>query len=1243
MKNKLTALILLILFFTGVSFAQVPGDNATGVSVTTNFAFTAVVVPPVTHLQVSTNNTFTALVLDKNLANGDASYTFSSLDLINALSGALGFEYNTTYYWRIYDMTNTVVVEPATFYTFTTVLATPTLTNPAIAATGVSITPTLSWTLAASSANVQYFIDYDPDGTAPWANTVGPFGASPQVLPVLSYNTSYGWQVRAEVTAGPPNAGETTTSATRTFTTELATPVLTSPSAAANNQLISPTLNWTLAGGIGGVTYDLQYYVGAGAFPGTTVAGVSSGYILAGLGSNQTVTWRIIAKKAGEADKNSASSTFTTYTYPTPTPINGAINQNVNTLTQVAWTAINEGDFGNGPYDVEVYIGANDGTPDFSASSTANLFFNLTNPLLYNQLYTWRVRDTDISGGGADGTWHQFTFTTQAIPAPTQVTPANTLTGVPIRPTFSWTWSGVGAVTYRLEVSASNTFGTTLLDTTGTFLSVLLPEAKRLLNNTSYYWRVTATQGFNSAVSPVWSFHTTPVVSISPINPINGSVNVEFNPTYFSFQVVNGFSGSLKYLVQYRVNATVPTIAEWGGASTFTLTNLLSELPFPLTLLANSKYYWRVVILNSSDQVVSYSGNYYFTTKSGAPTPYLSYPIGGQPVATNTPSFYWYVGTYDLTNLTFNLVVAQNAAFTVGVQTITNISGLQYDWVGAPFTPGTTYYWKIITFYKRGTAEEQQVSSTHSSFKALGSGTASTPFLSYPIGSTTVYTTTPTLYWYTGASNDGVDFDVHIKLSTAGGYTKIADNTANLFLDLSGGLFTPFTLTAGSTYNWYVVAEGDNGTFTSSVGTFIVSSSIGTGHPVASWPVSNPSLSTLTPSLYWYMYGSQTGLTKYVIKYKQLNASPVDWDIEGGTTNVDPVSLASTTYDIPSNLTAGAKYYWAIAGFNGGERATPWSEGSFTISSTTTLVNVYLSTPVGGTTVYTLTPTLYWYATGAISGITSYSLKYSNTSNLLGGAPPAFVTTVNTGTNNFFTLPSNPALAGATIYWQVTVNYTGGSNTSTTGSFVIDPVSSSVVPLAGSPINNIELKTTAATLSWFTPAPSKSKLTFSVEYAENKDFANSKIVTGLVEPKLSVSGLKENTTYYWRAKSLDSQGSYSKYSDVAIFRTSGKLTSVTENLEIPNSFELAQNYPNPFNPTTLISYSLPKGAFVTLKVYDMLGKEVKTLVSKEVAAGKYSIEWNGDDNFGNKVSTGAYVYRITAGDFVSVKKMLLIK
>lgn len=855
--------------------------------------------------------------------------------------------------------------------------------------------------------------------------------------------------------------------------------------------------------------------------------------------------------------------------------------------------------------------------------------------------YQYRVRAVNTGGTSANS---NVISDTTLLPAPTLSSPANTLTGVSIRPTFSWTWSGSGTVNYQIQVSTSNTFGTTVFDSTfSSATSVTLEEARKLSNNVNYYWRVRAIQGSNnSSWSSIYSFKTIPVVTILPISPVNASTNVEFNPTYYSFQSLNG-NGTLSYVIQYYEKNTEPTMAEWAGANTITITNLLSQLPYSEVLKANKKYYWRVVVKNASNEIISYSGNYYFTTKSGAYTPYLSYPTGGVTVYTNTPTFYWYIGTSDLTNINFTLVTATNNTFTAGVDSVVNINSIQYEWTGTPFTPGTTYYWKVLCWYKKGVAGEQQVlSSNYSSFIPKGSGTATTPYLSYPTGGLTIYTTTPTLYWYTGASTDGVVFDVYIKLSTAGSYTQIKDNTSDLFLDLSGTLLNPFSLSAGSTYNWYVVAQGTNGDFASSSGTFTVSSSIGTGSPIASWPVGNPYVYSLTPTLYWYMYGSTTGLTKFVLKYKQLNSAPSNWDSEAGTTNADITDLNATHYDIPSNLTAGQKYYWAIAGYNGGTRVTAWSEGSFTVSNTTTAVNVYLSAPVGGTTVFTLTPTLYWYATGAISGITSYELTYSNTSGFVSGPSPAYTTIVIGLTDNFYTLPSNSVNAGATIYWKVTAYYTGGgSSTSSTGYFVIDPGSSSIIPLVGSPINSVQLKTTAATLSWVIPAQPKTNLTYTLEYADNNNFSNSKLVNEIKQNSYSITGLKDNSTYYWRVKS-NAGNTSSKFSEVAQFKTNAKVTAVDEN-QIPTEFSLEQNYPNPFNPSTVIKYTLPKNEFVTVKIYDMLGREVKTLVSRENTAGNYSVEWNGDDNFGNKVSAGTYIYRITAGNFVAVKKMLLIK
>ncbi len=89
---------------------------------------------------------------------------------------------------------------------------------------------------------------------------------------------------------------------------------------------------------------------------------------------------------------------------------------------------------------------------------------------------------------------------------------------------------------------------------------------------------------------------------------------------------------------------------------------------------------------------------------------------------------------------------------------------------------------------------------------------------------------------------------------------------------------------------------------------------------------------------------------------------------------------------------------------------------------------------------------------------------------------------------------------------------------------------------------------------------------------------------------------------------------------------------------IPLEYALEQNYPNPFNPTTTISYQLPKDGMVTLKVYDILGAEVATLVNEEKIAGKYEVNFNA-----RKLASGVYIYRLQASDYISVKKMMLLK
>jgi len=112
----------------------------------------------------------------------------------------------------------------------------------------------------------------------------------------------------------------------------------------------------------------------------------------------------------------------------------------------------------------------------------------------------------------------------------------------------------------------------------------------------------------------------------------------------------------------------------------------------------------------------------------------------------------------------------------------------------------------------------------------------------------------------------------------------------------------------------------------------------------------------------------------------------------------------------------------------------------------------------------------------------------------------------------------------------------------------------------------------------------------------------------------------------YRLKQIDNDGttSFSKIVEV-------------ENLQ-PSTFDLRQNFPNPFNPSTVISYQLPVSAQVSLKVYDVLGNEVASLVNLQQEAGSYNVTLDA-----STLASGTYIYRLIAGDYVAVKKMAVLK
>ena len=116
------------------------------------------------------------------------------------------------------------------------------------------------------------------------------------------------------------------------------------------------------------------------------------------------------------------------------------------------------------------------------------------------------------------------------------------------------------------------------------------------------------------------------------------------------------------------------------------------------------------------------------------------------------------------------------------------------------------------------------------------------------------------------------------------------------------------------------------------------------------------------------------------------------------------------------------------------------------------------------------------------------------------------------------------------------------------------------------------------------------------------------------------------SSFKYRLKQVDLDGTY-KFSDV-----------VEASLEGITVYSLEQNFPNPFNPTTTIKYQIPQSGFVTLKIFDVLGREVKTLVSGNQVSGMYTVEFNASE-----LPSGVYIYKLSSGNFSEVKKLLLLK
>ena len=1076
-------------------------------------------------------------------------------------------------------------------------------------------------------------------------------------------NSTYYWRIVDNIIAENPMEPLV---GSYSFTTILGPPTSV---AATSITLSGFSANWT-ANPQGGAT---SYILRVGTTSGGTdiVNDVNVGnvltYSLSGLNANTVYYYSV---KATDGTNITAASNEITATTLLGSPTATAASLITSTSFSANWTANIHG--GATAYILRVGT-TSGGTEVVNDVNEGNVLIKSVTGLLANTTYYYSVKATD--GTNITASSNEITVTTLASPV-VLTAPLNGITGVSVLPTFTWL-DIFDETTFTVKISTVGSsqaaFDAAVISTKVTaqnavsYAALATDLGLPLSNGTVYYWQVSVQGGSsNNVTSAIYHFTTTQAFTLNLSTPVG---TVFTTPATFSWYI-NSSTAGLQYIVQYKYSLTAPLNSEdeafWSALDpAVTTLPATTNLSVVSAIIYGKSYYWRVLAQRTTapnDYVYYPMANVYgtFTTAGGAAiTVYPSWPLAGNTVYTNAPQLDWYPSQFS-PGLIYQVrystaaTVDGNGMLSVSAVSIpTDINILTatsnlFETLPA-LTPGATYYWEVRAYYP-GTLTYSNWSSVES-FVTAGVGTPVVAVPSYPVAGETIYTTAPTLYWYLNIPSSGLYYDVDLSTDANFGTHVLGYPITTLVQDQLS--YSAAGLTAGLTYYWRVRSNNLSATsawsesLPVSNATFTVAGGAVASFPVATWPIglTPPVVYTTQPVLNWYLEGSSVGFVKYTVKwYKGLGTPPGGWtafnnsgngnNSDGGVVDVTPVT--TTTLTVPTALNYGSTYYWAVALWDGTSYSN-WSEGSFGIVGGSIGAGIALSQPTDGATVYSTTEALSWYINGSIIGLDHYSLEYSQSDT---HSPSTIVSPI---------LPAAPTttisslIPGATYYWRVTATYADATVfTSVWFSFTVNTGSPSIVmPIVGSP-NHVQVNTSEPMITWALPAPSVNNSSYELLVASDPSFSNAKTYSSS-KSFMKLSGLSSGSSYYWKVRSKDGSGNASSYSGMGQFKV-GKVTAVDNSkLTLPTSYTVSQNYPNPFNPSTSIQYALPKSSMVSIKVYNMLGQEVRTLTSEVKQAGYYSVQWNGDNNLGQPVSSGIYIYRVTAGQYFKTMKMVLLK
>jgi transcriptional regulator CtsR len=868
-----------------------------------------------------------------------------------------------------------------------------------------------------------------------------------------------------------------------TLTTLPPAPTLNSPADGSTVPNLGPRLEWNASSGA--TDYGLQV---ATTSSFTTllvnVTGITDLYYDIAPG---TLNWKATYYWRVNASSSYGSSSWSSYTYfatpaapPPNTPSNLVGTPLSSSQINLTWQDNSSDETG---FKIERKTGAGSYAQIATVGAGVQSYNNTG--LSASTTYYYRVRAYNAAGNSDYSNEASATTLPPPPAAPVLTSPASAATVSTLTPRLQWNAS-TGATSYGLQVATTSAFTTLLVNVTG-ITGLFYDVAPGLNWNTTYYWRVNATNSYGSTSS--WASYRYFKTALGP--PPNAPSNL-IATTISSSQInltwQDNSSDETGFKIERKTGAgSYAQIATVGAGVTSYSNTALS---------ASTTYYYRVRAYNAAGNS-DYSNEASATTLPPPPAaPVLKSPVSAATVSTLTPRLQWNASTGATS---YGLQVATTSAFTTLLVNVTGITGLFYD-VAPGLNWNTYYYWRVNATNSYGST------SSWASYRYFKTAVGPPPNAPSDLIATTISSSQINLTWQDNSS-DETGFKIERKTG-AGSYAQIATVGAGVTS------YSNTALSASTTYYYRVRAYNAAGNSDYSNEASATTLPPPPAAPVLKSPVSAATVSTRTPRLEW---NASSGATSYGLQVATTSTFT--------TLVVNVTGITGLFYDIlPGTLSWNTYYYWRVNASNS-YGTSSWSSYRYFKTAVGPLPNA--PSNLIATTISSSQINLTWQDNS--SDETGFKIERKT-----GAGSYAQIATVGAGVTSY----SNTALtAGTTYYYRVRAyNAAGNSDYSNEASATTLPPPPTA-PVLKSPVSAATVSTRTPRLEW---NASSGATSYGLQVATTSAFTTLLVnVTGITGLYYDVAPgiLNWNTYYYWRVNASNSYGGTSSWSSYRYFKT----------------------------------------------------------------------------------------------------------